>query len=303
MALRKNRFFHWNKRERRGSLVLLFLLSAMSFFYGYLKRMPDQSWKPDPEFLKLAEQFADTPNTFSERAYKPADRYADKPFSRNTYPPISGPFNPNGLPEAEWINMGLSAPQAKALKNFEARGGRFYKKEDLKKVFVISASFYAHIEPYVLIPAAPGEKEKSAFPPNEPKVSARVDINRADSAALDSLPGISPKLAGRMIRFRQVFGGFVSVSQVKDMPGFFADSYDRLTQKAFTGSVLVKPVNLNYCTFKELLLLPGMTYECVKAILNHRERNGFFRKTEDLVTLNLAEPDLYLKIAPYIEVR
>lgn len=303
MALRKNRFFHWNKRERRGSLVLLCLLAAMLFFYGYLKRTPDQSWTPDPEFLKLAEQFADTQNTFAERAYKSADRFPDKPFSQNTYPPISGPFNPNGLPEAEWINMGLSERQAKALKKYEAGGGRFYKKEDLKKVFVISEAFYAHIEPYLAVPPGFEGKEKIAFPSSDANRTWLVDINKADSAALDSLPGISPKLAGRMIRFRQIFGAFVSVSQVKDMPGFFADSYDRLTQKAFTGSAVVKPVNLNYCTFKELLLLPGMTYECVKAILNHRERNGFFRKTEDLVTLNLAEPDLYLKIAPYIEVR
>ena len=303
MALGKNRFFHWNKRERRGGVFLICLLAAMLFVYQHLKSTPDPSWTADPEFLKHAEQFDDSQNTVTQEKNNSDYTYAHKASSRSEYPPVSGPFNPNGLPESEWINMGLSERQAKALKKYEAGGRRFYKKEDLKKVFVISEAFYAHIEPYLVIPSGYEDKEKVAFSSSDSKRTWRVDINRADSTALDSLPGISPKLAGRMVRFRQIFGAFVSVSQVKDMPGFFADSYDRLTQQAFTGSAVVKPVNLNYCTFKELLLLPGMSYESVKAILNYRERNGFFRKTEDLVTLNLAEPDLYLKIAPYIEVR
>jgi DNA uptake protein ComE-like DNA-binding protein len=304
MPVGKNRFFYWNKRERRGSIVLLSMLTILLFAYGYLRQMPDKSWEPDREFLAMAQQFADSSKKDDAEGIQVGNNSSFfKNRDRKEYPTITGFFNPNGLSENEWVSMGLSAAQAKSVKNFEAKGGRFYRKEDLKKLFVISESFYAHIEPHVQIPSDFKSKEKEPSDVTQSYGEMRVDINQADSASLDALPGISPKLAGRMIRFRQLFGGFVSVSQVKDMPGFFADSYETLTKKARAGSVSIKPLNLNYCTFKELLLLPGMNYERVKAILTHRERNGFFRKTEDLVTLNLAEPELYLKIAPYIEVK
>jgi hypothetical protein len=161
MAYGKNRFFHWNKRERRGSLALLFMLAAMLFVYGYLKQTPDSSWMPDNEFIKFARQFADSQTTVSQKQNNPDVTYADKSGSRNKFQPISGSFNPNGLSESEWMNMGLSAPQARTLKKYEAAGGRFYKKEDLKKVFVISEAFYAHIEPFVVIPSGPEGKEKT----------------------------------------------------------------------------------------------------------------------------------------------
>jgi DNA uptake protein ComE-like DNA-binding protein len=296
-------FFYWNKRERRGSVALMALLAVAVFVYYRLKLKPDESWQPDEEFLARAAQFqdaydAENRGNFASRSYPENSRTGKRKF----HPPAA-PFDPNGLPKEEWIRLGLSPAQAESVKKFEARGGRFYKNEDLKKLYVISDDFYRQIEPYLAIPQFGSGKPQPAFSAGRQEVAEKIDINQADSAALDNLPGISPKLASRIIRVRENLGGLVSLSQLNDMPGFFADSYQKLTEKAFVGPAEIKPLNLNYCTFKELLLVPGLDYERVKAIITHRERNGFFRQTEDLVTLNLAEPDLYIKIAPYLTIR
>jgi competence protein ComEA len=47
----------------------------------------------------------------------------------------------------------------------------------------------------------------------------RVDLNAADAAALDALPGIGPVLAQRIVDHRTRHGPFRSVEQLDDVPG------------------------------------------------------------------------------------
>ncbi|PVU84261.1 competence protein ComEA [Cellulomonas sp. WB94] len=49
--------------------------------------------------------------------------------------------------------------------------------------------------------------------------SATVDLNGADAAALDALPGIGPVLAGRIVDWRQANGRFASVDQLGEVDG------------------------------------------------------------------------------------
>jgi competence protein ComEA len=46
-----------------------------------------------------------------------------------------------------------------------------------------------------------------------------VDLNRADAAALDTLPGIGPVLAQRIVAFREKNGPFADVESLVDVPG------------------------------------------------------------------------------------
>ncbi|WIE66357.1 helix-hairpin-helix domain-containing protein [Curtobacterium sp. MCLR17_036] len=59
-----------------------------------------------------------------------------------------------------------------------------------------------------------------------------VDLNRADQAALETLPGIGPGLAGRIIAWRDEHGGFSAVEDLLDVSGIgdvrFAELRDRV---------------------------------------------------------------------------
>lgn len=61
---------------------------------------------------------------------------------------------------------------------------------------------------------------------------AVVDLNSADQAALETLPGIGPSLAGRILEWREEHGRFVSVEDLLDVSGIgdgrFADLRDRV---------------------------------------------------------------------------
>lgn len=60
-----------------------------------------------------------------------------------------------------------------------------------------------------------------AYAPPSPQnpVVAAIDINRADAVALESLPGIGPKIAQEIIRCREERGRFASVEDLLSVKG------------------------------------------------------------------------------------
>ena len=60
------------------------------------------------------------------------------------------------------------------------------------------------------------------------KTPARVNINRAGSSELESLPGLGPGLAQRIISYRESKGLFTSEEDIKSVPGIGEKLYEQL---------------------------------------------------------------------------
>ena len=72
-------------------------------------------------------------------------------------------------------------------------------------------------------PAAPEETE------TEPEgMASRVNLNTADAAALESLPGIGPALAQRIIDYRTANGPFQTTAEIQDVRGIGAGIYEKI---------------------------------------------------------------------------
>lgn len=56
-----------------------------------------------------------------------------------------------------------------------------------------------------------------SVPPHAP--GGRIDLNRADAAELDRLPGIGPVLASRIVAYRSQIGGFHSPDELLGVRG------------------------------------------------------------------------------------
>ncbi|MBM3213953.1 helix-hairpin-helix domain-containing protein [Candidatus Poribacteria bacterium] len=71
-------------------------------------------------------------------------------------------------------------------------------------------------------PSAPTETQVAPAPSAADAVqdrATRVNLNTADSATLQTLPGIGPVLAERIIAYRKEAGGFHSVDDLIDVRG------------------------------------------------------------------------------------
>ena len=75
-------------------------------------------------------------------------------------------------------------------------------------------------------PAAPEETE------TEPEgMASRVNLNTADAAALESLPGIGPALAQRIIDYRMANGPFQTTAEIQDVRGSGAGIYAKIKDR------------------------------------------------------------------------
>ena len=122
-------------------------------------------------------------------------------------------FNPNTVSVEDLIRLGFSEKQAAAIDRYRASGGRFRRKADFAKSFVVADSVYRRLERFIDIP--------------------KVDLNRADSAALDDLPGIGAWYAKRILEYRTELGGYSFAEQLMDIYRFDREKFDALADLVY----------------------------------------------------------------------
>ncbi len=72
--------------------------------------------------------------------------------------------------------------------------------------------------------------------------------------------------------------------------------------KAKASPTVSTPVNLNTATAAELQALPGVGAATAKLILEHRQKNGGFKKIEELMTIKGIGEKSFLKLKPLVTV-
>ena len=133
-------------------------------------------------------------------------------------------FNPNTASVEELQRLGFSLKQAQSIDNYRNKGGRFRRKSDFAKSFVVSDSIYRRLEPYIDIP--------------------KLDINLADSAAFDTLPGIGGWFARQMIEYRERLGGYSYPEQLMEIRNFDREKFDKLSDLIFISPQTAVPYPL-----------------------------------------------------------
>jgi competence protein ComEA len=74
-----------------------------------------------------------------------------------------------------------------------------------------------------------GEENLPVQPPAAKSASgSKVNVNTADMAALESLPGIGPSLAQRIIDYRQAHGPFARIEDIMEVSGIGQGIFDKI---------------------------------------------------------------------------
>jgi competence protein ComEA len=89
---------------------------------------------------------------------------------------------------------------------------------------------------YVGVPAPPGvDPAGSAGSAAAPGAPAKVDLNTAALDALDTLPGVGPVTAQRILDWRTEHGRFTSVDQLREIDGIGPTRFDKLKDLVVAG--------------------------------------------------------------------
>ena len=124
-------------------------------------------------------------------------------------------FDPNRATNSDFERLGLSDKQIITIRNYLGKGGRFRTKDEFFKIYGLSERQKIILSDFIKIETNP---EKS--PTKQELVSEiRIDLNSADSIMLEQLPGIGNKLSKRIVKYRDILGGFYSLEQLHEVYG------------------------------------------------------------------------------------
>lgn len=157
-------------------------------------------------------------------------------------------FNPNTVSQEDLMRLGFSEKQAQSILNYRAKGGRFRRPLDFAKSYVVADSVFDRLAPYIDIP--------------------RIDINRADSAAFETLPGIGPYFAAKMVSYRASLRGYSTPEQLMEIYHFDREKYDAL--KDLISCSAPEPYPIWTLSERDLALHPYISRDEAHSIVLYR---------------------------------
>lgn len=279
-------YFAITRKEWNG-MVALVIIIALILLAPYIMKLFNKDKPMDlTAFNKAVAQLK------TAKGGEPA--YDDAAEDKKETNPTLFKFDPNGLPLEQWKKLGLSEHQIKGIKNYEAKGGHFYTKADVQKMYTITAEDYSRLEPYIDLPAgaATGKKENII-----------IEINTADSAKLTELKGIGPSFASRIINYRKQLGGFVNKKQLKEIYGIDSAKFDQLAKQITIDPKKISKIDINNATIDDLRRFPYLEFKQMNAIIEYRKQHGKYTSVDDLRNIVLLDDEILRKIAPYLKYK
>jgi DNA uptake protein ComE-like DNA-binding protein len=282
-------FFHYSKSQRIGIIILfliIFIFQVTYFFVDFNKNENDNDGKSE----WLANQ------TIIDSLK----------LQKSNYKPTIYPFNPNFITDYKGYKLGMSVAEIDRLTAFRKLNKYVNSAQEFQGVTKVSDSLLQTMSPYFKFPDWVKNK-KSNFKSFSKYDSAKkeaiviLDINQASKEDLKKVYGIGDGLSERILKQKELLGGFVSMDQMGDIWGLSPEVIEKLNN-SFKVFVIpnVKKININTASVKELSQFHNFRYFLAKEIVTYRSMNGDI-KIEDLTKIKGFPIDKIKIIALYLE--
>ena len=217
-------------------------------------------------------------------------------------------FNPNLTGETDLLKLGFSQQLSTRIVNYRVKGGKFRIKSDLLKIYGVDSTFYHQIQPFITLPdriAFTEKHEKKYSAKNistKGEVFEKFDLNTADTSQLKKIYGIGEKLSLRILKYRDVLGGFVNMNQLKEVYGLDSMVVNRLMEHSIIKSEFQpEKININTASEKQLHSHPYLS-KVAKSIVSYRFQHGDFKTLEDIRNVNSLDEKSIQRVIPYLKL-
>lgn len=251
-------YFIFSKKEQRGVMVLGSLLLG-SLAIGYLF---------------------------------PAKERVDKKIIVATVKPFY--FDPNTIDSMEALRLGIPAKQVNTLLRYRNKGGRFYNKEDIAKLYGLKKELVEKLIPYVVIQNKQRNRVYlNKFSSTYNKISATykneddwsIDINTSDEKQWAMHTKLNAAVIKNIINYRNYLGGFSKLTQIKKVYGFNESDYYVLKPHLKLGKLNMQKPNASSMSFEQWKQVGIFADREIAKILRIRKENGGHIGWKELVIL------------------
>lgn len=147
----------------------------------------------------------------------------------------------------------------------------------------------------------PNTSERRTFPKTEKyPIGTVVELNTADTTILKKIPGIGSTFARRIIKYRELLGGFFTVEQLREVYGLDEERYNAMKSWFSADMSLICPLEIHKISFKELCKHPYINYQQARIIEQLRKQKGKLSGWENLQLLEEFTETDKERLTPYL---
>lgn len=212
-----------------------------------------------------------------------------KPYKKRTYEEkpvvitdlsIAAPFDPNSVSKAELEGYGIPERVASGWDNYRKKGGKFWNAAGVERIYGLDSLHFEQLKPWLIFPERQYASKEAAIP-IKPK---SIDLNSAVAEDLQQLKGIGIGYASRIIKYRNLLGGFCEVEQVQQTYGF-PDSVYQQVKGFLTVERPVSRINVNVVNVDALKAHPLITWKMANQLIAYRDAHGAIPHAEAMYQL------------------
>ena len=283
---------HYSKSTKRG--IVVFTLLLLAIFVA-----PDliQYFRPKPEIR--IEQWSNKEKQVTEKLTAQSGFNYRKGWKKNRYSIPISKFDPNEYTLEEWMALGLSEKQSAIVLKFTSK--KIYSNEELKRVFVISDELFELIKDSTIYQERAKDFDKYTENKLEKKL-VLVAINRASLDDLLQAQDITMFDAKKIIRTRDNFGGFYSLSQLSEVWQATPEKIAVWEKYIQIDPENIRTININTASTKELSFHPYISWNLANSLVKLRSQNGFYKDLHEIKKSVLMTDELYEKLKHYLIV-
>lgn len=293
-------FLHFSQNEKRGLLVLSTLILLV-----LIVNVTMPFWlKSEPVDFSVFKAEVDAYYNSLEQ-----EKDVAIPPKKSSLTPT--PFGIDTVSKQWLIDHGLDTFIASNLISYRNKKGGFFAPEEVAKVYGMNDSIMRIWSPFMVFPkqAPTAEETTNKIPPTEinPNLAIKpefqIDINTADTALFALLYGIGPAFSNRIIKYRNLLGGFYSIQQIREVYGMDSVRFSKIKPFLHLDTIPLRKLELNIASLKTLKNHPYINFYQAKAMYEFRKKHiienwNMLVSIEKLDTshLKMAKPYLGFKL-------
>lgn len=302
MKKKREKIFLLTGEQWLGLLILGVIIAATLVGMKYLQ--------PADEPTILVEDSVKT--DFKDYQTKQDSLYKakwKKTYKRDTIAIRMQVFDPNTVDSMTLLHLGFKPWQAKNMLKYRAKGGKYRKKEDLKKLYGMTDSMYLALKPYIYIKdsiVVDSARIDSVHMDSLPKWKSTkkdtiLNLRTADTTELKLIRGIGSYRAKMIVRYREQLGGYAQVEQIMEARGMDKVIADSILPHFYIDSVVVNKIPINHIRPEVLQRHPYLNFEQAKAIYEYRRKHIRIKSAEELKKIKGLSPTDIEKILIYLD--
>lgn len=280
----------YNKRQRNGILFLLFLIIILQAAYYFLRFTPKNA-TDDSAYLN--EQFIKELDSLEVLSQKDTLQIF--------------PFNPNYISDFKGYQLGMSVAEIDRLLKFRETGKFVNSAQEFQKITKVSDSLLLILKPYFKFPnwvTNTSNKSKATPTLSKKKIDSIYDLNLATVEQLIAIKGIGETLANRIINYRTKLQGYSFNEQLYEVWNLEQNIANAVLEQFQVIEIpVIKKININTASFKEVLGIVYLDYELTKKIFQYKDEVAEIQSLEELKKIEAFPIEKFNRIALYLEAK